>query len=658
MKHLINLKKFITTMLMLTMLWVVGLAMAQETMVVLDKTEPTTLQQGPTDPAELEAFLDDLFNKDMEEHHIAGAAVAIVKDGKLFFTKGYGYANLEKSIPVDPEQTGFITGSVGKLFTWTAVMQLVEQGKLDLNADINTYLDFRIPGTFPEPITLKNLLTHTDGFEERFYEYLVLAAEDSAPVREWLVSHMPARVRPPGEVAAYSNYGTSLAGYIVARVSGQPYEEYLEEHLFNPLGMVHTTAKSPFPPELLANVSVPYTYEDSAFEVFPSFWAQLATVPAGAHLSNITDMARFMIAHLQNGRYSDANIAEVRILNEATAQQMHSTLFTHDPHLLGTAYGFFEFSDNGQRTIGHSGEASAFNTLLLLLHERNLGIFVAYNSSGGGKLTLQHLGFQRAFFDHYYPVPAAPPIQPPADFAERASRFVGSYKVTRSAYTTLEKVKNLMGSVEISNAGDGTLLLNTPWFERHFVEVEPLYFRQIDGPFGIVFQENSQGRITRMFTDFTPMFAFEKLAWYETLPFNIALVVACLVVFLSVIPVVLIRFIQSRRQRSEGKPVPRATRLAYWVILGISVLNLLFVIGTVLWGNLFPVFGVSVIYKIVLGLGVLAALLTIGALVYTVLAWTNRYWGTAARLHYTLTTVAALAFVWFLNTWNLLGWRY
>jgi CubicO group peptidase (beta-lactamase class C family) len=624
-----------------------------------DLSTAPSQQRGPTDPAELEAFLDEELGREMEKHHIAGAAVSVVKDGKLFFAKGYGDADLKKGIPVDPEQTIFRTGSVGKLFTWTAVMQLAEQGKLDLDADINTYLDFRIPDTYPQPITLEHLMTHTSGFEDRFFEMAALDADDQVPPREWLISHMPARVRPPGDVAAYSNYGTMLAGYIVARVSGQPYDRYIQEHIFDPLGMAHTTAQSPMPPHLRADTSVGYTYEDGAFKVFPHYLGQPAGFPAGTHQSTVTDMARFMIAHLQDGRYSDVNIAEARILKETTAQQMHSTLYTPDPRILGNAYGFFEFSDNGQRTLGHSGEAQPFNTLLLLLPDQNLGVFVAYNSAGGGDLTLQHLGFQRAFFDHYYPAPAVEPIQPPADFAERAGRFEGSYRLTRSSYTTLEKVQVLMGgTVEISDSGDGTLLFKNPWAKWRFVEVAPLYFRQVDGPFHILFREDDQGRITHMFTDVTPMFAFEKLAWYETRGFNMALVLGCVLMFLSMIPVALIRFIRNRRLGGYRKPAPRGRRVAYQIIVGISVLNLLFVTGTVLWGNPVPLFGVSLIYRVVLGLGVISAVLTVGALIYSVLAWKNSYWGVAARAHYTLVTVAAVAFVWFLNFWNLLGWRF
>src|SRR5215210_4401553 len=248
--HLLSIKKFMaismTIMLALVILLSTsGSAMGQEDRVAPGRNVPTapSQQQGPTDPAEMKAFLDEELGREMEKHHIAGAAVSVVKDGKLFFAKGYGDADLENGIPVDPERTNFRIGSLAKLFTWTAVMQLAEQGKLDLNADINSYLDFRIPDTYPQPITLKNLMTHTSGFEDRYYERLAKDPNDLMPPREWLISHMPARVSQPGDVAAYSSYGAALAGYIVARVSGEPYDQYIQEHILNPLGMVHTTAK-------------------------------------------------------------------------------------------------------------------------------------------------------------------------------------------------------------------------------------------------------------------------------------------------------------------------------------------------------------------------------------------------------------------------------
>jgi CubicO group peptidase (beta-lactamase class C family) len=653
------LAKLLTILLALALLLSIAApAMARETTVASGMHVATAQSQGPTDPAELETFLDDLLAKEIGEYHIAGAAVSVVKDGKLFFAKGYGYADIEHRIAVDAERTLFGVGSVGKLFTWTAVMQLVEQGKLDLDADINTYLDFRIPDTFPQPITLKHLMTHTSGFENRLLDSVVWDAKDLVSAREWLVSHMHARVRPPGEAAGYSNFNAMLAGYIVARVAGQPYDQYIQQHIFDPLGMLHSTAQQPIPPGLRAYASVGYTYKAGAFQAFPDYIVQPALLPSGAHHASVTDMARFMIAHLQDGRYSDATIAEARILKDTTARQMHSTLYTPDPRMLGTAYGFFDFSDNGQRTLGHIGELPPMQSLLLLLPDQNLGVFVVYNSAGGDALTPQHLGFQRAFFDHYYDAPAVAPLQPRANFAQRAGRFVGSYRWTMRSYTTLMKLVGLAGTVTISDPGDGTLLLATPYGDWRFVEVEPLYFRQLDGPFALVFREDAQGRITHMFSDFMPQFAFEKLSWYETPGFAMALLLVCVLAFLSMIPVVLVRALRNRRLSSDRKPAPRAARVAGWIILGISVLNLLFPVGFALW--VIPpsvVHPLTVIAKIVLGLGVMSAVLTVGALVYTVLAWKYRYWGIAFRAYYTVVMVAAVAFVWFLNYWNLLGWR-
>jgi CubicO group peptidase (beta-lactamase class C family) len=663
MNYILIIKRSMVIILACGMLLsTVGTALAQDNQTASARSIPSaqSQSQGPADPAEMEAFLDGLFAKEMEEYHIAGAAVSVVKDGELFFAKGYGYADVENGIPVDPEQTVFRIGSVTKLFTWTAVMQLVEQGKLDLEADVNTYLDFRVPDTYPQPITLKHLMTHTAGFEDLYVDFVTLDSEDQLPPGKWLASHIPGRVRPPGEVAAYSNYGTALAGYIIARVSGQSYDQYIQEHILDPLGMAHAAAIETFHPGVRANLSVGYMYKDGALQVYPKLYGPADLAPMGFMGASAADMARFMIAHLQDGVYSDAEIPETRILGESTARQMHSTLFTHDPRIMGTAYGFFDFSDNGQRTIGHSGTAEPMHSLLLLLPDKDLGVFVTYNSDDAGALTLQHLGFQRAFFDHYYPAPAVEPLQPPADFADRAGRFVGSYRMAQSAYTTLEKFMGFFGAVNVAiqDPGDGALVLATPWGDWRFVEEKPLYFRQVNTPFHIVFREDDQGRITHLFTDYTPQFGFEKVNWYGTPGFNMALLIGCVLIFLSMIPVAAIVLIRDRRRLSERTPSLRGARIAGWIILGICVLNLLFVVGSFLWNNPRPAFGISATFQGVLGLGVLSALLTIGALVYTVLAWAKGYWGITGRAYYTLVTVAAVAFVWFLNYWNLLGWRF
>jgi len=658
------IKKSMTVVLTLVILlsFVVPV-MAQKNGIAPDgkmSTVPAQVQ-GPTDAVEMEAFLDDLFAHQMEEYHIAGAAVAIVKDGQLFFTKGYGYADIENKIPVDPETTIFRTGSVGKVITWTAVMQLVEKGKLDLDADVNTYLDFRIPDTYPQPITLKHLMTHTSGIEDRWLGSLTTDASELVSAREWLIDNFPGRVRPPGEAAGYSNYNAMLAGYIVAQVSGEPYEEYIQKHIFDPLGMTHSTVQPQLPQGMRPFASKSYTYVDGAFQQFPDYFTQQAVLPSGYHQTSITDMARFMIARLEGGFYGDAS-SEVRILEETTAQKMLTPLYTPDPRLKGTAYGLFDFSDNGQWVLGHSGYAPVMNIELMLLPDQHLGIYIVYNSleARGAGLADQHVGFQRAFFDHYYPAPAVAPIQPPADFAARADRFAGYYRDANSHSTTPEKAQYLVSVLEIRNGGDSTLVVPMgEGLELRFVEAEPLYFRQMDGPFSMFFREDDKGNIVYMFTDILPQWGFRKLDWYETPGFNMLLALVCVLVFLSMLPVALIRTIRGRR--NDKRSNSRGVRTAERIIFAIVLLNLLFVVGIAAWFRpMHPseLHDIPRIVEIVMGLGVLAAALTVGALFYTVLAWKNRYWGVTFRVYYILVTIVAVAFVWFLNYWNWLGWRY
>ena len=229
---------------------------------------------GPTTVEEMEAFVDGFMNSQMKAGPVAGAAVVVVKDGQVFFQKGYGYEDAQKRVPVDPAQTLFRPGSVSKLFTWTSVMQLVEQGKLDLDADVNTYLkDFKVASTFPQPVKLRNIMTHTAGFEDGAVGYLFAGkVEDLLPLGKWVAAHEPTRVRPPttdfsdGTGASYSNWATALAGHIVEVVSGQSFDDYVAQHIFQPLGMERSTFGEPLPESLAPRMSGGYTFEAGAFK--------------------------------------------------------------------------------------------------------------------------------------------------------------------------------------------------------------------------------------------------------------------------------------------------------------------------------------------------------------------------------------------------------
>jgi len=234
--------------------------------------------------ADVSAFLDGIMPQQLAREDIGGAVVLVVKDGKILFAKGYGYADIDKKTPVTPDGTLFRIASISKLFTWTAVMQLVEQGKLDLDRDVNDYLDFKIPPTYAKPITLRNIMTHTAGFAETFKDKAPPSPSELKPLGDYLKTHVPKRIFPPGVTPAYSNYGASLAGYIVQRVSGQPFDDYIEQHIMLPLGMQHTTFRQPLPETLKPMMSSGYTVASAPAEPF-----QLAQdAPAGS--ASITAM--------------------------------------------------------------------------------------------------------------------------------------------------------------------------------------------------------------------------------------------------------------------------------------------------------------------------------------------------------------------------------
>lgn len=612
----------------------------------------STSTAGPSDSQELEAFLDGILTEEMADKHVAGAVVAVVKDGSLLLAKGYGYADLDAQTPVDPERTLFRVGSVSKLFIWTAVMQLLEQGKLSLDTDINAYLDFTIPATFPESITLRHLLSHTPGFEDRGQNMWKLQVEQMSSLDEYLKANLPARVYPPGEVAAYSNYGSALAGYIVERVSGLPFSEYVEQNIFAPLGMEHSTFRQPLPENLAAAMSKGYNYTneqyiEGSFEFHQSY-------PAGGMSAPATDMARFMLAHLQNGQLDGQ-----RILQEDTAIQMHSQLYTPDPRLESMAYGFFEGTVNGQRMISHGGDTMLFHSGLYLIPEQNVGIFVSTNSTGGWTVEED---VEKAFFNHYYPAAEQPAPQPSAGFAERIAPYLGQYTQGQSNFTSFEKIFRLFSSVNASLDGENTLVLSTQGKNLRFMEVEPGLLQEIDNPANQwVYRSGAGERLFLMQSGPYPLF---RTPWYGTTNLHIPLFLSGTLLFLVALVAWPIGYFVGRRKRSvEAQPNPLPARLAHWAAALFGLLWLVSVLGIVsIFTDILPGFGQPrIIFETPLILSILMLLsyvlggLALAILVFAVLAWVRSYWSLGGRIFYTLLALLALLMTWALVYWNVLS---
>ena len=596
---------------------------------------------------------------EMKTNHFPGAVVSVVKDGQLFFQKGYGYADLEKQTPVDPSATIFRIGSTTKLFTWTAVMQLAEQGKLDLDEDINTYLDFKIPSTFPQPITLKNLLSHTPGFEEQNDGHFATRAEDMTSLDQYLKEHIPARVFPPGKIAAYSNYGAALAGYIVERVSGMPFAEYVEKNIFTPLGMTRSTLRQPLPAALASDLSNGYHYAQGDGEYVKAGFEYAVDYPAGSASSTATDMAKFMLAHLQNGQLGDA-----RILSEQTAQQMHSQLFTPDPRILGMAYGYFESSINGHRIISHGGDTQFFHSNLWLILDQNTGIFVATNGAGGATIATMLI---YNYMDHYYPVAPLPARSPSADFASRVKPYLGTYYSARRNFTTFERLMGGMPPYNLSLDAKNNLILSVSGATLQLVEVEPgLLTDPNNANVQLVLHTDEAGQAYILSSD---PWAYIRVPWYGTTGFRDLMIQRVMLLFLcSLIGWSIVALMRLRKinKGDKGEPQPKTRpflpNLARWVAaLFGPVLIVLFVGMDTLLSTRDPVFGYPIVlldkpptFYILMALPYILAGLGLLMLVFTLLAWTRRYWGWASRLHYSLLAFSGLSVLWAMWYWNLL----
>ena len=612
------------------------------------RATPHGTMRGPTDPAELGAFLDGLITAYRQDHQIAGLTVSVVKDGELFLSKGFGWADVEERKPVDPATTLFRIGSISKLFTWTAVMQQVEEGALNLDTDVNEYLDFSIPSTYPEPITLRHILTHTPGFEDRAFG---LFAETELSRGEWLKENLPARVRPPGTYSAYSNYATSLAGYIVERVTGMDWEDYIEARVMEPLGMVYATGAQPLPEDLAPHMSKGYAFENGRY-VEKDFEMIDASAPAGSVSASADAIAQFMIAHLQFGRVGDD-----RILGEETARLMYSREFVHDPRINGFALGFYEKSSNQVGALGHGGNTQWFHSDMALMHSENLGIFMSSNTSGGSAISFGP--FFQAFLDHYFPVPPFEPPALPEGLEDEARKYAGTYAFNRRSYTTFEKVAALMGGgMKVEVGEEGALVVSSPFgtFQAHWAE--PGLFRMAEGPFHIAFEENEEGKVTRLFLAPAPMMAAEKLSFLERPELHLVLLGYCLILFVSVLILLPLRYLTQRTVAGLA-PLRGRERGYRWLALGLAALNGAFLVAlstvagdvsAILEGNATPL-------KLLLLMPMLSVVVTVGVILAAVHAWKAGYWGRLGRVHMVLFALAAVIFILELNYWNLLGWK-
>jgi len=626
------------------------------------KAAPVAAVQAPVTPPaapvlgkqDVDAWLDGYMPYALQSGDIAGAVVVVVKDGQVLTEKGYGFADVKSRRPVDPKATLFRPGSVSKLYTWTAVMQLVEQGKLDLDADINRYLDFKIPPREGQPITLRNIMTHTPGFAEKVKHLFPTTPERIQSLDVFLKNWTPHRIYPPGETPAYSNYGAGLAGYIVQRVSGEPYEQYVDRHIFQPLGMTHSSFVQPLPKALMPGMASAYMLASQPARPYEL----VQPAPAGSLASTGDDMARFMIAHLNKGQFGAA-----RILRPETIAQMYTPQTKHVPPLNGMALGFYHEDRNGHVIVGHGGDLVAFHSDLHLLPTDNVGLYISMNSAGkGAAVTTIRQALLQDFMDRYFP--AAPQNLPTAPTAKEHARLMaGTYWSSRRVDSGFLRMVSLIGQSKVTAKDDGTITVKgmddaagAPIVWR---EIGPFYWQDSTGKHHLAalvkdgkvvhFGEDDDGAIIVS----QPVPGWADSSW------NMPLLGAMVAVLLATVllwPIqAIVRWRHGERFALSGRTamlyrLVRVTALIDLIVLG----GFLMIVQSVSSGGL-GVFDDPLdiwlrLLQLLCVLGVIGAGLAVWN---AVRVWGERGRSWWARTSVTLIAAACLAFVWFVITLQL-----
>jgi CubicO group peptidase (beta-lactamase class C family) len=598
---------------------------------------------------DLEAFFDGIIPLQLERSDVAGAAVLVMRGGETLLQKGYGFSDLKARQAVDPESTMFRLASISKLFTWTAAMQLVEQGKLDLDVDVSRYLDFTIRGA--GPITLRNLMTHTTGFEETARDIIVTDPKKVLALREFLVQNQPSRLFAPGTVPEYSNYAVGLGSYIVQRVSGERFEDYVAAHVFAPLGMTHSTFFQPPPKALqgLPSQGYPSSTHDAAigFEIF-------SPAGAGGISSSAADMARFGQMLLNDGELDGR-----RILKQESLVEMWKAQFRANDQLPPIGLGFYQVWRNELKWIGHEGDLVAFHSLFFVEPQQKLVLFISYNSAGSARKTRPEL--LNAFTDRYFPSEVHQPFI--ATAGSRSKDIEGTYQATRRADSTILKLFAFFGQAHAKLDKEGVLHIDKAKDLRGhpfgWKPIGPDLWQQVDNQGKLFAIRGADGSIDRLAGSFAAA-QMQRVPWYERDNLVFLALGVCAAVGIGVLFNLLQRLARRYIVRSS-QPMAPPNRIALGALPTATIIYWLLLLGALAalfsrfdddslppsssWDKLFLVGDILFVVAVILS-------------VFTVLSaariWRRPSTSRVSQLKFTLVALACVYFSWFACHWHLI----
>lgn len=594
-------------------------------------------------------LVDRLMTGWIDDHKGPGAVVVVVtRDGPLF-AKGYGFADIAAKKPFTADATLVRPGSISKLFTGIAVMQLVDAGKLDLDRDVNSYIDFAIP--VPEggvPVTLRRLLTHRAGFEEHLKGLFSRHAAPE-PLGRWLAENLPRRLFPNGDVEAYSNYGAALAGYVVERVSDEPFVGYMRRHILDPLGMRHSTFQQPLPDNLAPLMAKGYRTSSDTPPL--PYFETISAAPAGALSATGEDIGRFIRALINGGELDG-----VRILPKARLDEMMTPGNPISAGYLGLA--FFGTKVLGHDSIGHDGQTMTFFSDLRIFPAQGIGIFVSRD--GLGEITSPKdlaaipnpvRAIARRFLPEGPDATAHAPLPGDASVA-------GVYQLSRRADSSFLRVCSLVSQrfLKIDGAGNArSLAAIWPFGEGRLLKhLEPDLYETPDGARNTFVND---GRSESYFT--VPALRLQRVPWYLDVRWIApALIVSMLVVVLTLLAwPVAAQWRRWRKRPWTGSSGVRHQYLAVRLVLLVDTIVIAATSALFVMSSDYTIFNAA-LDPLLIGLYALAWLGVFGALLTLWAAtsfWRNGVGGRWLRVHHSLIAGSCVMIAWFFVTFRIAG---
>lgn len=597
-----------------------------------------------TQETSLETLVDDAADRALSEYDAGGLTVAIVDDDDVL-TSGYGHAFRSEDVPVRADETLFRIGSVSKVVTWTAAMQVVDRDRIAPDAPVDDHLEaVDIPQTYDEPITLKHLATHTPGFEVRGQGDSVRNPKYVRPLAESVSTDVPARVRPPGELPQYTNYAAALTGQLISDITDQRFGSFVAESVFEPLGMSNSTFQ-PAPSALVPGDGV-------AVEDVVSFYSDVAPA-SGLHTTG-ADMARLLRAHL-NGGVVDGE----RILSERAVEEMHRQWYTPHERVDGMAFGLFRESRGDAQLVRHGGGVPQFACEFALLPEDGIGLFVVAHGEEASEAKQEVVD---TLLQRFAPVDSSGDRRTPDGMPERADELSGRYRsVNTTDNTTAEKLVFglLTGqSIDVRVADDGRLITEQGDSTDEWVEIEPLVFEHVEEDATLLFREED-GTVTHLLDG---LGAYERIGYHERLSVQGRVAIVAAVTALTGLlgwPAA-----AGWRRYRGGESLPTSATRARWIAgagvsgLALFILALLGVAVAVASMDGPTLFNrPPAWFEAVLIVPTLGAVATVGAIGYGARAWLRSEWTLASRVHYSAVVAATVGLYWLLQYWNLLWVR-